>query len=213
MKYKAIIFDLDDTLLESRLVVWEHHKHVAKKFYNIDLTDEEIRKHWGKPLTQLIGHLYKNSDTVENMHNAVKSVREDFRKKIYPDAVDVIKKILEEGALVGVLSASNIDHIKEDLIRFNVPIDLFISIQGEEHTTAHKPDPNVFAPMLEKLSTKGIKKEEVLYVGDSLDDFRAASGAGVNFIGVTTGLFSKEDFEKEGAKILIPGIKELLDFI
>ena len=41
-KYKIVIFDLDDTLLESRVAKWAQHTYVAKKFYNIDLTEKLI---------------------------------------------------------------------------------------------------------------------------------------------------------------------------
>jgi phosphoglycolate phosphatase-like HAD superfamily hydrolase len=40
MKYRAVLFDLDDTLLKTSTIKWAHHKAVAKRFYNIDLTDE-----------------------------------------------------------------------------------------------------------------------------------------------------------------------------
>ena len=34
-KYKAVLFDFDDTLVESRIQKWNQHKDVAKKFYNV----------------------------------------------------------------------------------------------------------------------------------------------------------------------------------
>ncbi len=81
MKYKAVIFDFDDTLVESRAVKWAQHKTVAKKFYNIELSDEDMRTHWGKPFTELVSVLYKNSDTFENTHETIRSTRDEFRKK------------------------------------------------------------------------------------------------------------------------------------
>jgi beta-phosphoglucomutase-like phosphatase (HAD superfamily) len=54
MKYKAVLFDFDDTLVESRRMKWDHHKFAAKYFYNLDLTDDDIKEHWGKPMAELL---------------------------------------------------------------------------------------------------------------------------------------------------------------
>lgn len=213
MKYKAIIFDFDDTLVESRVQKWNQHKTVAKKFYNIDLADEEIAKHYGKPFSTLIGILYQNSDTLDNMNAAIYSVKDNFQKMVYPDAPHVVTNILNNGMEVAIISSAPTHGIIEDLTRMHFPVDRFICIHGEDKTSVHKPDPEVFSPLLEKLSPKGIQKKDILYVGDSMVDFHAARNADIDFIAVTTGIFTKEDFEKEGAKIVVSEIKELLDFI
>jgi HAD superfamily hydrolase (TIGR01549 family) len=209
---KAVIFDFDDTLVESRLVKWAHHKHVAKKFYNIDLTDEDIRKHWGKPLNTLIKILYRDADTVEKMYDALISVREDFRKKTFPGAVKVVETLFGKGMRLGVLSATNKKFLVEDLKDAKFPVAQML-IQGADETDFHKPDPKVFVPMLKKLKDEGISNDEVLYIGDSMDDFLAATGAGIGFIAITTGLYSKEDFQKAGADKIVDSIEKVLEYI
>ncbi len=92
-------------------------------------------------------------------------------------------------------------------------IDDFFIIQGADEVSAHKPDPDVFLPTLKKLDQKGINnKKSILYVGDSLDDLKAAYGAGIDFIAVTTGLYSREDFLAAGAKVILSDIREILKF-
>ncbi len=206
---KAVIFDLDDTLVETRPTIWEHHKTVAKKFYNIDLDEETLLKHWGKPFNILIQELYQNSDTPENMLKANISMRHDFHKKVYKESVSVVTKIIASGIKVGILSAANKDLIIEDMMRLRFPVGRLAAIQGHEDTSVHKPDPDVFLPIFEKLEKEGIKKEEMVYVGDSLDDLRAATAAGIDFIAVTTGLYSEEDFKKNGAEIIAKDINEV----
>jgi len=207
---KAVIFDFDDTLVESRLVKWAHHKFVAKKFYDIDLMDEDIRPHWGKPLHTLVSILYKDRDTKENMYDALISVREDFRKKPYKYSSDVVSSLLTNGIHVGVLSATNKKFLFLDLQDAGFPVDKMIAIQGADETDVHKPNPEVFRPILARLEMEGIKKEETIYVGDSLDDFTAATLAGMGFIAVTTGLYSREDFEKNGATCIVNNIQEII---
>jgi phosphoglycolate phosphatase-like HAD superfamily hydrolase len=209
---KAVIFDFDDTLVEARLQKWAHHKHVGKKFYNIDVTDEELKKHWGKPIPVLMAELYKNSDTMENMYKALISVRDDFRKKVYPGSFGVISNLVNKGYVLGILSASNKKYIIEELEEHNFPMNKIL-IQGAEDTEVHKPDPGVFLLILEKLEKEGIMKEEIVYIGDSMMDFQAASGAGLDFIAVTTGLYSKENFEKAGATKIVDSIEKVLQYL
>ncbi|MEX2052449.1 MAG: HAD-IA family hydrolase, partial [Candidatus Paceibacterota bacterium] len=210
---KAVIFDFDDTLVETIVAKWAQHKHVAKKFYNVDVTDDLLRLHWGKPLDKLIGEICNYSDTKENMIEAYNSTRNDFPKNPYPGSVKVTRCLIDKGFKVGVLSATTKRFLVEDLENYGFPTEEFICIQGAEETTVHKPHPDVFLPLLKKLEEEGIKKDEIVYIGDSLDDFRAARGAGINFIAVTTGLYSKKDFKKNGAKNITKEIREVIDFL
>ena len=212
-KYKAVIFDFDDTLVESRAQKWAQHKHVAKKFYNIDLTDETLLKHWGKSLDVLISEVYEHSDTLENMYRAVTSTRYDFPKKAYTESVSVIKNLLNRNIKVGVLSSVTKKYLLEDLVSFGFPVDEFFVVQSATETSVHKPNPEVFTPLLEKLNEAGIKKEEIIYVGDSLLDLQAAHGAEIDFIAVTTGLYSYKDFKEKGVKTIIKDIEEVTKFL
>jgi phosphoglycolate phosphatase-like HAD superfamily hydrolase len=83
---KAVLFDHDDTLVGTIEAKWAEHKHIAKTYYNKRLTDDEIRQHWGKPLSVMVGLLYGTNDINQAMaHNA--ATYEDFPKKIQDDTV------------------------------------------------------------------------------------------------------------------------------
>src|SRR3989338_7671041 len=96
-RYKAVIFDFDDTLVESRAQKWAQHKHVAKKFYNIDLKEEIILKHWGKPLPTLVAELYQNSDTPEKINKSTFSTKKTFPKKPFKKLAKGGKKLGNKG--------------------------------------------------------------------------------------------------------------------
>lgn len=199
MKYHAVLFDLDDTLVITSSVKWAHHKAVAKQFYGIELTDEVIARHWGMPLEPMMAIFYQNSDTPENMMKANLSLEDQFQKQVLVGADEVVRDLLANGIEVGVIT-STIHHLAErDLKRNNFPVDQFFLLQGSDDEPAHKPDPRVFDTALTLLATKGIKPEQTLYVGDALMDYYAARDAGMGFMGVTTGLVTQEQFEAEGA--------------
>ncbi len=212
-KYKAVIFDFDDTLTKTHLVKWAHHKATAKKFYNIDLTEETIRKHWGKPLQVLIPELYGKAQDYEKMLGDYISLKDEFLKGETEGAKETVQTLLDKGVKVGILSATNKDLLLDDLKRLGFPVEHFAEIQGAEDTSVHKPEPEVFLPILKKFAEHGVKKEEIVYIGDSLDDYLSATGAGLDYIGITTGIHSEEDFKKAKAKKIIKDIRELPDAV
>ncbi len=81
-------------------------------------------------------------------------------------------------------------------------------IQTCEDTDIHKPDPKVFEPTLSKLAEKKVMVEETMYVGDSIQDYFAARGRGLHFVGIADRSTPKKVFHDEGA-ITIKGLKEL----
>jgi len=64
------------------------------------------------------------------------------------------------------------------------PEACFDIIIGGEDVLHHKPDPEGLLKAIEYLN---VKRDETLYVGDSVVDAETASNAGVDFIGVTSG--------------------------
>jgi phosphoglycolate phosphatase-like HAD superfamily hydrolase len=212
-KIKAVIFNLDDTLIETHPQIWKLHKHVAKNFYNVELTDEKLRQHWGKPLDRLMEELYEFSDTVENMLAALMSVSHKFPVSVKDGSVDVINKLHDRGLKIGIVSATSRTFMNKHLTNFNFPIDKFTFIQTAEDTKIHKPNPDVFLPTFKRLLEDGVGKGEIVYVGDSMDDFKAATAAGIDFIAITTGIYTEEDFKKNGAKNIVSDIKEVTKFL
>jgi len=209
-KYKAVIFDFDDTLVETREIKWAQYKFVARKFYNMDISKKVLLEHWGKPLHTLITEIFNNVDTFENLRLAVRTERNNFLKKVYTNSVNIVNELLENNIKVGILSATDKMNLEEDLIRLGFPVDRLIAMQGEDETPVHKPNPEVFLPIFTRLKKEGIGKKEIVYIGDSLDDLKAAKEAGIGFIAVTTGLYSKADFKKHGAKAIVKDIREVL---
>jgi len=71
---KAIIFDLDDTLLKTRETKFAALKFAGKHFYNIAINDETLNLHWGKPFLEFMGIVFGNVDSPENISKNYKSI-------------------------------------------------------------------------------------------------------------------------------------------
>lgn len=209
-KYKVILFDFDDTLVESRIQKWSHHKETAEKFYNTTITDEELRIHWGKPFTKMVGELYKNIEPTEKIIQKINSIKQNFAKKEIPEAKDLINNLYGSGKLLGIISATNTDLLIDDLNLAGFDIRKFTFLQGADLSKYHKPNPKVFDNIIEQLEKNGIEKSDVVYIGDSIDDFNAANQAGLDFIAITTGIYKVQDFLDLGSTKIYNHIKEIL---
>lgn len=205
---KVVFFDHDDTLVGTMGPKWEQHKHVARTFYGKELTDDEIKEHWGKPLTELMCLLYGTDDIDQAMVHT-KATHENFPKELFAVTVPTLRHLKAEGKLIGIITATTHFSFNHDLNLHEIPKSLLDYTQTSDDTPYHKPDPRVFEPALEWLTGRNIHPNEVVYIGDSLYDLQAALGAGFNFLGVETGLVTAEEFKGKNVKS-ISGIGELI---
>lgn len=196
---KAILFDHDDTLVGTIEAKWAHHKYVAKTWYGKELTDDDIRQHWGKPFSQLVELLYGQDDPEEAMRRNL-SCEDDFPKALPEDTIPTLRRLHAAGKVLGIITATSRYSFEHDLDLHGFPRDIINYTQTEDDTSFHKPDPRVFEPAITWLATRNILPNEVLYVADGIHDMKAAVGAGFNFMGVTTGLVAADDFTAAGAK-------------
>lgn len=206
---RAVLFDLDDTLMATIEVKWAQHKVVAAEHYGIEISDEMLRQHYGKPLTTMLDDLYQHVDAPENILKLYEETDLRFPKRPFGDAIPTVEALLDAGMAIGVVTSTKREHAVRELDREGFPVERLCHIQGEEDTTAHKPNPAVFTPALERLHALGVEPHEVAYVGDSVLDYTAATGAGISFVGVATGLLSTNQLRAAGATRCVKRLHEI----
>ncbi len=205
---KAVFFDHDDTLVEAMKAKWAQHKYIARKFYGKKLTDDELRVHWGAPLSSLLKLLYGTHHLDIAMSYNI-AIRDRFPKLLFKDTLSTMKFLRKAGKKVGIVTATSLSSLQNDFETLGISKQLFDYIQTEDDTIFHKPDPRVFEPTLQWLAKHRIRPSEVVYVGDHLKDLIAAKGAGLHFIGVSTGVISAAEFAKHRA-LHVPSLASLL---
>lgn len=198
--YKAVLCDLDGTLLDS------NHFHAAawqRTFENFGFAADyqAIVKQIGKGGDHLIP-AFVPEDRVEALQEDLKNFRTDlfhreYMDRIVPfsDAKNLLKRMRQEGLRISVASSTN----KEDLHAFL----MLLRIHGlvEQHTTADdaqksKPEPDIFEASLKKLE---IGPDDALALGDTPWDVEAAGKAGVKTVALTCGGWTEEDLRDAGA--------------
>ena len=195
MTYKAVIFDFDLTLADSSKGILICFKHTLDAFGYAVPDDRTIYNTIGLTLMDAFDILtgIKNNPKREEMRaEYVKKADDEMVKNtlFYDGVIDMLKEFRDNGIRVGVCSTKYRYRIEQSFERQAgcMPIDLII---GGEDVKNAKPDPQGLLLCIEKL---GLKKGDVLYVGDNIVDAQAAERAGVDFAAVLTGSTTKSEF-------------------
>lgn len=196
-RYKAYIFDFDLTLADSSKGILMCFKHTLEQF-GLPIPDD-------KTIYDTIGHTLQDSfDILTNtpMHPLREQMRDAYVEKgnevmaantfFYEDTLSVINRLRDSGAKIAIVSTKLRYRIVESF-ELQLGVHPYDCIIGMEDVKAPKPDPQGLIAAMEKMD---VKKEDVLYVGDSYIDAETAVNAGVDFAAVTTGSTDKDTFMK-----------------
>ena len=149
------------------------NKSNRKKYYNLEITDEQIKKYWGIPFQPMLSGIFSEIDTYDAILKHYIETSKNFPMKAHSGATEAIN-LLKKHYLIAALTSSSKSLIFKDLQDAKFNLKDFYFIQTSEDTSFHKPDPKVFIPVEEKLEKKGIAPKDIVYVGDGLRDFTAA---------------------------------------
>jgi len=217
---RAIIFDLDDTLVESTvnyakfktLVVERITSHGEPK----DLYDphgtivtiiaryEARMRGAGIPEVTVRNRLAE----LDTIMNEVELERVSETKPMR-GAVGLLKLLRKNGIKVGILTRGCEEYTRSALARTGM-LELVDGIECRNANTKPKPDPEAYLKLALRL---GVKKEETLFVGDHLIDAQCAANAGVPFVAVETGDVPEEDLRKAGCIELFHDVGDMATWL
>lgn len=211
MKIKAVLFDIDGTLVDS------NEQHVAAwqtvfRDAGAQVADQEIHDQIGKGTDMLVPTLLPDTDAarVEKMGEAHgKIFKSRYLDDVVPfrDARALVAKVAESGrqvVLASSASASERDHYL-DLLDIGDLIALSTTSDDVEKT---KPAPDIFSVALRKLAP--LTASEVIVVGDTPYDVEAAAKCGIGAVAVRSGKFDDEVLMSAGAVAIYDDVAALL---
>jgi len=210
MEIKAVIFDVDGTLIDSRQHHLESTAMVAKHMGLPVPADEEILETFGMPAERYVGKFWPDLN-LKDFDSAYVSC--GFRRKKIP-AVPGAKEtvdILSRNRFIGIITNRRSFSLKRRFMDIGIQLEIFDFVQTVDCAPAIKPDPRVFNTVLSLLERgHRLLKQQILYVGDTLIDFEAARGAGLPFVAILDGGASGEKFLNAGlSKERIMSIRDL----
>ena len=211
MNYSAVLFDFDYTLADSSQGIVICFRSVLNRYQYNGITDEDIKRTIGKPLEysfSLLTGITDNNRLASMRNEYVKEADQYMNKNtfLFPDTLSVLLSLKNQGIKTGIVSTKYRYRIL-DFFSNHLPAGWFDVIIGGEDVSRHKPDPESLNTAIRELN---ISREQILYIGDSTTDAETALNAGTDFIGITSGITTREELQVYPHVKIIDRLEELI---
>jgi phosphoglycolate phosphatase len=211
---KAILFDMDGTILNTLTDIWIAVNHAFKLKGYKEQSLDMIRQSVGNGAMTLIRRVVpkdlddKGIKDVFQLYQDYYDSHHTENTGPYPGIISLLQTLKQKGYKLGVVS-NKFEHLVEALNQdiFQGVFDISI---GETKGIPIKPAPDMLYKAIKHLN---ITKEEVIFVGDSDTDIITSKNAGVKSVGVTWGFRDEDILIKHGATIIINQPHELLTIL
>lgn len=209
-KYKTLIFDLDGTtvntdnlIIDTWLKLYDAIEPIKRKtreelaYYSGPSFEENVKQEYPEDKIELCTKIFR-----EITNNLIETDLEE-----YPGAKEVLNHLKSKGLKLAINTNRLVKYTLKILKTLQYE-DIFDVLMCPDFVKKGKPDPEGCLKIIEQT---GSKKEECLYIGDTIFDYLTAKNAGIDCVLVNWG---PRKFDEEIKPIkFVKSYKELEDFI
>jgi phosphoglycolate phosphatase len=201
---KAVIFDLDGTLIDTLRDIAQSVNQALEKLGFSPHPVDAYRLKVGNGARIMV--LRSLPDDHQHLVDAVlKHQREYYtdhcydHTQPYPGITEMLGELKKASLKLAVLSNKS-DHFTHRLVNHFFPAGLFDIIRGQLPDVPLKPDPAPARAIAERF---GLDPEKIVFVGDTAVDMQTARRAGMFAIGVSWGFRDRDELEQNGCNTII----------
>ena len=209
---KAVIFDVDGTLLDS---VDAHTRAWVSTFehFGLEAAYEDVRADVGKGGDQLMPG-FVPPKMLDARGKEIEAFRSDLFKREYlpnvrpfPGVQPLFERLHADGRRIVLASSANGDEVANYMDILGVA-DLIDAHTSSDDAERSKPFPDIFLAALARLDS--VQASEAVVIGDTPYDAEAARAASIAAIGVLSGGFTAESLRDGGCIAVYEGLEHLL---
>lgn len=216
---KAVIFDLDGTLLDTIEDIAGATNRVLEARGRAPFSIEETKLLVGDGIEEMVRRTFALRGIDELSDDEIAGIVADYRREYqacwrahsrpYSGVPDLLGELARRGLKMAVLS--NKSHPFTTLMTAELLAAFrFDLVRGAVPGVPLKPDP---APALAIASELGVVPEAFAFVGDTRVDMTTARAAGMFPVGALWGFRTADELRESGAAALIASPPELLDLL
>ncbi len=215
MNYKAAIFDLDGTLLDTLDDLWDAVNYTMDTYNFPRRTRTEVRAFVGNGVDRLIELCTPDGRDNPKFSEAVATYRGHYAENsenktcAYPGVIDLIHRLREDGIVVAVVS-NKMHAATVTLCAKYFPEIPLVCGEREADGIRRKPHPDTVFWVVEQL---GLTAGDCVYIGDSEVDIATAKNAGMDCISVLWGFRDEDVLRKAGGTVFADTAEALYDAI
>lgn len=213
MRHKAVLFDLDGTLLDTLEDLADSMNTVLES-NNYPTHDVGKYKHFvGDGVVELVKRtLPPNMVDQRTVDRCVQSMKREYSRRwicktrLYGGVSDLLDALISKRIKLAILS--NKPHLlTEKMVRKYLDAWQFEAVLGARDGVPLKPDTTSALSIAGALS---LSPQEFLYLGDTNTDMQTACNAGMHAVGVLWGFRERDELKRSGACDLIAHPLDLL---
>lgn len=213
MKYKAVLFDLDGTLMETIGDLADSLNYSLRINGFPERSLSEVRQFVGNGLHSLVERALPTNAKKESIETCYRSMAQYYKahSMVKSKPYDGVQNLLLELDQLGVKTAiitNKIQTSADDIARKYFQI--VSCVVGDSGLYPLKPAPDGALLALNKL---GVAANDAILVGDSEVDLATAQNAGIDFIAVLWGFRSRQVLCEKGASCFAETCAQLREFI
>jgi len=216
MKFEAILFDLDGTLLNTLEDLADSANAVLAQRGHPTHPVEAYKYFVGGGIRNLVVKMLPEDERDEGAITAcISEVRDEYsgrwdkKTHSYKGIPEMLSELAARKMSMSVYSNKPDEFTKKCVERFlgDFPFKIVV---GARPGFPGKPDPTVALNIAGQL---GVAPETFLYLGDTSTDMQTATSAGMYAAGVLWGFRTAEELQENGAQVLLKKPSDALELI
>jgi phosphoglycolate phosphatase len=210
---KAIIFDLDGTLLNTIADIQAVLNECLAKYSLKTLSEDQTKQFVGNGARKLVecavGDTGPLCDEVYKCYSVRFSECGNERTTLYDEERETLKKLNSMGIKLAILT-NKPQKATENVYKKYLSEFKFDRVCGQSEKFPLKPNPEAALHILEELN---VSPEECLFVGDGEADIMTAKNANIKCISVLWGYRTEEQLKKAGGMNFCKHFSDILNFL